>query len=284
MFLQSADGTALALEKTGTGPPVILIDGAFGHRSFGPNKNLPALLADRFTVIAYDRRGKGKSGDTPPWTVEREIEDLEAMLTEAGGRACVYGPSSGAALALEAARRGLAIERLVLFEAPFVVDASRPPIPADIADHLTRLIAENKRGAAVRLFMTHGVALSPLIAATLRFTPGWSGMKATAHTLPYDTAILDAATTGAGKPLPPDRWASVVVPTLVLDGSKSPEWMRNAMQALAAVLPNAEHRSLQKQWHFVKPEAIAPVLREFFGDASRGESSDGPGPELGDRR
>ena len=165
------------------------------------------------------------------------------------------------------------IERLVLHEAPFVVDDSRPPIPPDIPQQLSGLVSAGKRGGAVRLFMTKGVALSPVFAFMLRFSPAWSQLKATAHTLPYDTAIIDPAHTGAGQPLPSERWRSVTVPTLVVDGTKSPPWMRTSMRALAEALPNARYRTLEKQWHFVKPAAIAPVLCDFFGVRSSSGSS-----------
>lgn len=259
----SGDGTTIALSRSGSGPAIVIVDGAFGSRSFGPNEKLPPLLADRFTVVAYDRRGRGESGDSDSYSVDREVEDLAAVIDAAGGRACVYGISSGAALALEAARRGLPIEKLVLFEAPFVVDSSRAPIPVDLSQRLRELVAAGKRGAAVRLFMTAGVGLNPAMAAMMRITPGWKPMSGAAHTLPYDTEILDSAATGAGRPLPPLRWRSLPTPTLVLDGSKSPDWMRNAMAELAEVLPAGEHRTLEKQWHFVKPAAVAPVIAEF---------------------
>lgn len=260
--VQSQDGTTIAFDTQGTGPPLILVDGGFGHRAFGPNGALAPLLARHFTVVTYDRRGRGESGDTPPYAVQREVEDIDALVTEAGGSAFVYGISSGGALALEAASRLSAITRLALYELPFVVDDSRRPIPADFVAHLTDLTASGRRGTAVTYFMRAGVGVPALVVALMRVMPAWSKLKALAHTIPYDAAIL--GDTGAGKPLPAQRWASVTAPTLVVDGGKSPAWTRHAMRALADTLPNATYRTLPGQTHLVKPAALAPVLVEFF--------------------
>ena len=259
----SKDGTKIAFDRSGEGPPVILVGGAFNTRSFGPNGGLAALLAERFTVINYDRRGRGDSGDTAPYSVEREIEDIEALIGAAGGSAHVFGISSGAALAVEAANHGLGMEKLALYEAPFVVDDSRPPVPNDYLERLEGLVASGRRGDTVRLFMREGVGLPAVFVALMRLMPAWSKLKAVAHTVVYDAAIVDEYQ--KGRPLPAGRWASVTVPTLVAVGGKSPAWMRHAMRALADVLPNARHRTLAGQTHIVKPGALAPALVEFFG-------------------
>ena len=261
-MITSRDGTELAFDQVGSGPPVVLVDGALSHRTAGPNGPLAEVLAEHFTVYTYDRRGRGESGDTAPYAVEREIEDLEALIAAAGESASVYGISSGGVLALEAAVRLDCIDALALFELPFVVDDSRAPIPADFAAHLTALIAADRRGEAVKYFMTAGVGLSRILVATMRLMPMWSKLKAVAHTLPYDATIL-GPDTGAGGPLPAGRWASLSVPTLVMDGSKSPIWMRNSVHALARLL-RAEHRTLEGQTHMVKPDALAPVLTRHF--------------------
>lgn len=258
----SSDGTTIAFDRSGDGPPLILVDGALCYRASGPNGPLAELLAQHFTVFTYDRRGRGDSDDTPPYTVEREVEDLAALIKEAGGSAHLYGISSGAALALEAANRGLAIEKLALYEAPFVVDGSRPPVPEGYEAHLGDLVASDRRGDAVRLFMTEGVRVPAVFVAMMRILPAWSKMKGVAHTLPYDTALT--AEYQRGNPLPAERWSGVTVPTLVIGGGKSPAWMQNGMRALADVLPNAEHRTLEGQTHIVKPKALAPVLTGFF--------------------
>jgi pimeloyl-ACP methyl ester carboxylesterase len=256
------DGTKIAFDRMGDGPPVILVGGAFNTRSFGPNEGLATLLAEHFTVINYDRRGRGDSGDTAPYAVEREVEDMEALIEEVGGSAYVFGISSGAALALEAANRGLGIEKLALYEAPFVVDDSRPPVPDDYLERLEGLVASGRRGDAVRLFMREGIGLPVVFVAMMRFMPAWSKLKAVSHTVVYDAAIVDDYQ--KGHPLPAGRWDSVSAPTLVAVGGKSSAWMRHAMQALADVLPNARHRTLEGQTHIVMPEALAPVLTEFF--------------------
>lgn len=260
--VQSQDGTTIAFDTRGAGPPLILVDGGFGHRAFGPNAALAPLLAHHFTVVTYDRRGRGDSGDTPPYVVQREVDDIQALVTEVGGSAFVYGISSGGALALEAARHLPAITKLALYELPFVVDDSRRPIPPDFTARLSALIASGRRGTAVTYFMRKGVGVPALVVALMHVTPAWSKLTALAHTIPYDAAIL--GDTGAGKPLPARRWASVTAPTLVVDGGKSPTWTRHAMRALADTLPNATYRTLPGQTHLVKPAALAPVLVEFF--------------------
>jgi pimeloyl-ACP methyl ester carboxylesterase len=260
----SRDGTHIAYDKLGEGPPLVLVGGAFNTRTFGPNGGLAPLLAERFTVINYDRRGRGDSTDTAPYAVEREIEDIEVLIEEAGGSAHVFGISSGAALALEAANRGLAIDKLALYEAPFVVDDSRAPVPDDYLQRLEGLVASDRRGDAIRLFMRQGVGLPAVFVAMMRIMPAWSKLKAVAPTVIYDATIVDDYQ--KGRPVPSDRWTSVTMPTLVTVGGKSPDWMRNAMRALANVLPNARHSTLEGQTHIVKPQALAPVLVEFFED------------------
>lgn len=268
-MLISADGTAIGYTRMGTGTPVVLIDGALNDRSFtsGPNQKLAAVLASEFAVFTYDRRGRGQSGDRQPYAIEREVEDLQAVIDAAGGSACVYGISSGGALALEAARRLNSITRLALYELPFVTDDSRAPIPADFADHLTKLVSDQQRGAAVRYFMTTGVGLPRPMVFVMQLLPVWSRLKHLAHTLPYDARLIEGC--GAGGPLPDHRWTGVTVPTLVIAGGKSPAWMRHAMDALANALPNAEHRTLEKQMHIVKPDALAPVLTRHFHEDPR---------------
>jgi pimeloyl-ACP methyl ester carboxylesterase len=213
-------------------------------------------------VINYDRRGRGDSTDTAPYSVEREVEDIGALTEEAGGSVSVFGISSGAALDLEAANRGLNIENLALYEAPFVVDDSRAPVPNDYLKRLEHLVASDRRGAAVRLFMREGVGLPAVVVAVMRFMPAWSKLKAVAHTVVYDAALVDEYQ--KGKPLPAERWASVRMPTLVAVGGKSPDWMRHAMGELADVLTNAKHHIREGQTHIVKAEALTPVLVEFF--------------------
>ena len=259
--VHSRDGTSIAFDRSGEGPPIILVDGALCYRASGPMKPLAALLAPHFTVFTYDRRGRGDSGDTASYAVEREVEDIEALINEAGGSAFVYGISSGAALALEAASHGLAIKKLALYEAPFIVDDSRPPVPEDFQPRLNALLASNRRGDAVRLFMKL-VGVPAIFVVLMRFLPAWPKLTAVAHTIPYDISIVED--NQRGKPLPARRWASATMPTLVVDGGKSPAWMRHGAQALGDVLPNAKRRTLEGQTHMVKPGHLAPVLVEFF--------------------
>jgi pimeloyl-ACP methyl ester carboxylesterase len=262
--VQSKDGTQIAFDRSGEGPAVILVDGALCTRTQGPMPTLVPLLARRFTVYTYDRRGRGDSGDTAPYAVEREIEDLDAVIAEAGGSAHVYGISSGAALALEAAEHGLNIEKLALYEAPFVVDGTRTPAPKDFVDQMDTLLAQGRRAAAVKLFMRRGADVPSFIVAMMGLMPAWPKLKAVAHTLPYDLTVVGDRM--SGNPLPADRWARVTAPTLVVAGGKSPEWMRNAMHALAVAVPGAGHITLEGQTHIVKAAALAPVLTDFFAD------------------
>ena len=203
----SADGTAIAYDRLGDGPAVILVDGALCSRAQGPMPALAARLAPDFTVYHYDRRGRGDSGDTAPYAVEREVEDLAALITQAGGTACVYGSSSGGALALEAAAAGLPISRLAVFEAPFVVDDSREQIPRTWVADLAGLVAAERRGDAIRYFMTKGIGLPGLVVTMMKLMPAWKRMKAVAHTLPYDAEIL--GDNCFGQPLDVSQWASV---------------------------------------------------------------------------
>ena len=259
--VRSADGTTIAYTRAGQGPPLILVDGALCSRSFGPMPKLAARLTPHFTVYTYDRRGRGESGDTPPYAVDREVEDIEALVALAGETVFVHGTSSGAALALEAARHMTAIGRLAVYEPPFIVDDTRSPIPEDYLAGLQRLIAEGRRGDAVKMFMRF-VGTPAIFTAVMPFTPVWPKLKAVAHTLPYDITIVQDHQKGA--PFTAQEWAAVKTPTLVAAGGKSPAWMTNATRALADALPDASYRTLPGQNHMVKAQAIAPVLTEFF--------------------
>jgi pimeloyl-ACP methyl ester carboxylesterase len=259
--VKSKDGTTIAFDKIGTGPALILVDGALCYRKSSPNSALATLLAPHFTVYTYDRRGRGESGDTAPYAVEREIEDLEALVSKAGGSAFVYGISSGAALALEAAKVIPGIKKLALYEAPFIVDGSREPLPEDNVACFNELIAANRRGDAVSRFMKQ-VEVPAFFVFLMRFMPAWKTLTALAHTLPYDLSITGG--NQIGKPLPTNRWTSVTMPTIVMDGGKSPKWMRSGMKSLSTILPGAKYRTLEGQTHLLKAEAMAPVLQEFF--------------------
>jgi pimeloyl-ACP methyl ester carboxylesterase len=256
----SADGTKIAYTRTGAGPALVLVDGAMCYRGSSPNDALAKELAAHFTVYTYDRRGRGESTDTGPYAVRREVEDLAALFKEAGGEAFLFGISSGAALALEAAR-SLPVPKLAVYEPPFVVDDTRPRVPADHAARLDEALREGKRGKAVKLFMTEGVGLSGTTVAMMRVMPFWAKLKRVAHTSPYDSALV--LEHQSGEPLPA-AWPEVEVPVLAIDGGRSPDWMRHGVASLAKVLPSAEYRTLPGQTHIVKAPALAPVLTGFF--------------------
>lgn len=261
--VQSKDGTAIAFDRYGEGPAVVLVGGAFQHRAIDPGTaHLAELLAERFTVFHYDRRGRGDSGDTAPYAVEREVEDLEALIEEAGGSASVFGMSSAGALALEAASRGLGIQKLALYEPPFIVDDSRPPLPEGYAERLAGLASSGRRGDAVEYFLTESARVPAEAVAPMREAPIWPAFVGVAHTLAYDGAIM--GDTMSGSPSTLGRWSCVMAPTLVMDGGASPAYQRNAVEALADVLPNAQRRTLEGQTHDVAPGVLAPALEEFF--------------------
>jgi pimeloyl-ACP methyl ester carboxylesterase len=259
----SQDGTTIAYDRSGDGPALILVGGAFQYRAFDPRTGqLAELLAPHFTVYHYDRRGRGDSGDTAPYAVEREIEDVAALVEVAGGSAYLFGMSSGAPLALDAVAHALAITKLAVYEAPFIVDDSRPPVHEDYLARLTEFVSTGQRGDAVTLFLTEAVGVPAEYVAPMRDTPMWAGFEAVAHTLPYDGAIMDG--TLSGKALPAQRWASVKIPTLIADGGASGPAMHSAAQALADLLPDARRRTLDGQEHAVDPAILAPVLMDFF--------------------
>jgi pimeloyl-ACP methyl ester carboxylesterase len=230
-------------------------------RGFGPMPKLAEQLARDFTVYTYDRRGRGESGDTAPYSPDREIDDLEALVALAGDTVYVHGTSSGAALALEAAKRIPAIARLAAYEPPFMVDDTRPPMPDDWLPRLTALVAAGQRGDAIKMFMRF-VGTPAVFTAIMPLTPVWGKLKAVAPTLPYDLTIVHGHQLGT--PFTPGEWAAVKAPTLVAAGGKSPAWMTNGTLALAGALPDATYRTLPGQNHMVKPQAIAPVLTAFF--------------------
>jgi pimeloyl-ACP methyl ester carboxylesterase len=258
--VRSKDGTTIAYDRRGDGPPVIIVGGALSDRRAAAG--LGEALGQRMTVVAVDRRGRGDSGDTQPYAVEREIEDLAALIDAAGGSSCVLGHSSGAVLSLRAAEAGLPIRRLAVYEPPFIVDDSRPPLPDDYLTHIDELIAAGRGGEAVEYFMATGPRIPASAIEGAKQSPAWAGMTAIAHTLSYDNRIM--GDTMSGDPGPLRQWSSLATPTLVLDGGDSPASMQNAAAALAAVLPNATTETLEGQTHGAAPQVLAPVLLEFF--------------------
>jgi pimeloyl-ACP methyl ester carboxylesterase len=260
--VRSKDGTAIAYETVGSGPSLILVGGAFCDRTArAAGRPLAELLAPHFTVFIYDRRGRADSEDTAPYATLREIEDLEALIATAGGSAFVYGHSSGALLALDAAERHLPIEKLALYEAPVILDASRPKLPEDLPARLFALAAAGRRGETAALFLTEGVGVPPETVAQMQRAPFWAGLEAIAHTVPYDATIADQGAALVA------RASLVRVPTIVMNGSASPPWMRHANATLAAAIAGAQHLTLEGQTHDVDPKAVARELTAFGAPA-----------------
>ncbi|CAI6076434.1 hypothetical protein PAECIP112173_02426 [Paenibacillus sp. JJ-100] len=261
----SRDGTKIAYDKMGQGPALILVAGAFSYRKFPGQIQLAKELSDQFTVYNYDRRGRGDSGDGEQYSIEREIQDLEALIEEAGGKAYVWGLSSGAVLAMKAAENGANITKLALHEPPFIVKASDRIPPADFLDQVTRLIAEGKRAEAIKYFMTQGMGAPAFIVSMMRLMPGvWANLMSVAHTLPYDARLMQGYM--SGRALPAHLGKGVSQPSLVLEGVESPSALRNGAQALARILPNAELRSKKGLGHTKKLNAklIGSELKAFF--------------------
>jgi pimeloyl-ACP methyl ester carboxylesterase len=255
----SKDGTRIAYDSVGKGLTVILVGGAFQFRAFDQRTTkLAALLAERFTAIHYDRRGRGDSTDTKPYSVEREVEDIGALLAACGGSAFVFGMSSGAVLAMEAAARGLPITKLALYEAPFTGgDPQAVHLAESYGRQLSSLLGEGRRGDAVELAMTR-FGTPPQAIAGMKQSPAWPMFEAVARTLAYDNAVM-----GSGA-VPRGRLGAVKIPTLVIDGGASPEFMHVAAKETAAAISGARRATLDGQTHAYAPEVLAPVLVEFF--------------------
>jgi pimeloyl-ACP methyl ester carboxylesterase len=258
----SSDGTRIAYETSGTGPALVLVDGALCQRAMGPMRPLAAALADRFTVTTYDRRGRGESGPgESAYDVSREVEDLVALIEAVGGHAHVFGASSGATLALEAARRGAPIDRLACYEAPYILDDTRAPNPADVAERLQAMVDDGHRGDAVKAFLKMVGAPRPMVAL-MPLLPVWKKLTGVAHTLPHDLSFI--APFQQGRPLPAGHYAGVAAPTLVIAGGKSPTYLRNAQAALAEQLPAGRLLTLPGQTHMVRAKVTAPAVAEHF--------------------
>ncbi|RJL20714.1 alpha/beta hydrolase [Bailinhaonella thermotolerans] len=253
----AADGTRIAYDRTGSGPALVLVQGAFSARRDPVMADIAAALESRFTVFNYDRRGRGDSGDTAPYSLRREIEDLAAVVEATGGPALVFGGSSGGALALEAAAAGVPVTRLAVFEPPYVTDPSRPPIPT--YEELSGLVEEGRRGEAVEAFLTRGAELPAEAVAGMKGSPAWPHLESVAHTLAYECAAV-----GPG-PVPADRLSRIAVPTLVIEGEESGERMRTAARAVAEAVPGARLHTLPGQAHGrLDPAGLASVLTAFF--------------------
>jgi len=254
--LQSKDGTRIAYEVSGTGPALVVVCGALSERS--AFARLRPLLDGHFTLWAYDRRGRGDSGDTPPYSPERELEDLAAVIEAAGAPAFVFGHSSGAILALRAAISGVPMRRLAVNEPPFILPGTRPVPPREITSRIAERIASGDREGALGIFLLEQVGLPPPVFEQMKASPLWARMTAIAHTAAYDSELAgDSA-------LPVADLAKLSLPTLVLNGTASFPWIAETARALTEALPNAQAVHLEGQPHSPAAEILAPALLRFF--------------------
>ncbi|MET7344603.1 MULTISPECIES: alpha/beta fold hydrolase [Streptomyces] len=260
----SADGTEIAFEQSGRGPAVVLVASALADRS--DTAKLATLLAHHFTVINYDRRGRGASGDAATYAPDREIEDIAALVEHVGGSASLFGSSSGAVLALRAAAAGVNVDRLALYEPPFVVGEGDDGPPKDLAQQITALLAEGRHSDAVKYFMTRVQGMPGTAVFFMKLMPKmWANLTKLASTLPYDIAVM--GDTQQGKPLDAEEWKGVALPTRVLTGGKSPAAFQRAALAVTEILPQADHRTLPGLNHgavVMAPKKIAPQIIEFI--------------------
>jgi pimeloyl-ACP methyl ester carboxylesterase len=257
---RSADGTSIAHVVNGNGPPLILVGGAFcDHKARTAGLPLSKALEGRLRVTAFDRRGRGESEDTAPYAVAREVEDLAALIEKAGGSAAVYGHSSGAVLALEAAVAGVPITRLALYEPPLVFADTRAPMPPDLVERLVALTAAGQRSETAELFLTKGIGVPAPAVAGMKASPAWPHLTALSHTLSYDATLTrDAAGIVA-------KGARLEIPTLLMAGDKSEAWMQTGVLRLAAAVPGVRHETLAGQTHDVQSEPLARLLFDFLG-------------------
>ncbi|MFF6813922.1 alpha/beta fold hydrolase [Streptomyces sp. NPDC012403] len=253
--ISSRDGTSLAYESAGRGATIVLVSGAMS--TGGTVAPLAAPLSERFRVVVYDRRGRGGSGDTAPYAVEREVEDLAALIGAVGGEAALYGVSSGGALALRAAASGLPVHHVAVYETPYAMSEEDLGERARYTERLTAALAEGRRGDAVELFLRL-TGLGEEVIRGARQSPMWAGMESIAPSLAYDDAVM-----GDGS-VPRELLASIRVPVLSIAGDASPAWMREAARAIAESVPRGTYRTLEGQTHMVEPDVLAPVLAEFF--------------------
>jgi len=260
----SKDGTRIAFDKVGSGPAVILVNGAMSYRrAFDTTlEDLAELLSKDFTVYDYDRRGRGESGNTEPFTKVREIEDIQALIEEAGGEAMLVGFSSGGAVALETTAVTPGVTKAFVYEVPFIVDDSRQPLE-DYEGHTTKLVAEGKLDELIEYFITVVAGIpAEFVGGIKQDQAMWERMRAIAPTIPHDAAFMGEFM--KGKPLPAGYWSKVKVPVLVGDGGASPAWLHHAAEALAEALPNASRETFKDQTHSFDPKVLAPVVIEFF--------------------
>lgn len=265
-FVTSADGTRIEYEVTGSGTPIILIPGATGTRSHPMWVDLVETLGESHAVYSYNRRGRGESGNTLPYAIEREIEDIEALIDAAGGSAVLYGISSGGVLALDAANALPGkVSHLIVYEAPFIVDDSHSPLPDSYVADLEQAIADGDPSRAGEIFLTQAVGVPEEYLAGIKADPSWKEVEAVAHTISYDGRIM--GTTMSGNPLPGDRWPQVEMPTLILTGGNSEPFFHAGADALAALLPQVTRQVIPGQDHSIPASALAPVIVDYLQGA-----------------
>lgn len=271
--IRSKDGTTIAFSDGGSGPALIIVDGATAYRaSDTTNTEIGQLLSDDFRVYTYDRRGRGESTDTRPYAIEREIEDLAGLIADAGGQASVFGWSSGGVLALDAVAAGLPVTRLALFEPPFIVDDIHPPMPSDYVQRLDAAIVAGRPGDAVELFLTAWDTPAEMVQE-MRQAPFWPALEGVAHTIAYDGRIMQG--TMAGVPLPADRWSTITIPIMVMHGDATEPWLAAGARAASNALPSASLKAVTGEQHSAAPDVIAAALREFAG-VTAARSASGP--------
>ncbi|MFC8368667.1 MULTISPECIES: alpha/beta fold hydrolase [unclassified Streptomyces] len=253
--ISSRDGTSLAYESAGRGATIVLVSGAMS--TGGTVAPLAARLSEGFRAVVYDRRGRGGSGDMAPYAVEREVEDLAALIEAVGGEAALYGVSSGGALALRAAAGGLPVHHVAVYETPYAMSSDALEERARYTERLTAALAEGRRGDAVELFLRL-TGLGEDVIRGARQSPMWAGMESIAPSLAYDDAVM-----GDGS-VPRELLSSIRVPVLSIAGDASPAWMREAARAIAGSVPRGTYRTLEGQTHMVEPDVLAPVLADFF--------------------
>lgn len=251
----SADGTRIAVERRGSGPPLVIVDGAGCSRLLGASLEWAPLLADQFTVYTYDRRGRGESADTPPYAVDRELDDLRAVIAVAGEAPYLVGFSTGAELTRAAVEVGVPTSGVALFEPPLMT-------LGDHAAPLAALIEAGRPSAAVFYWMTRVVAMSPTSIRLMRLLArrSWPLLVAAAPTLRYDLALLERA----GFAPRADASGRERVPTIVLGGGGSPARLRAATEQTAAVIPGARLQWLPSQGQRVMPPVATAAVTAFF--------------------
>lgn len=260
LTITSRDGTIIGFTRQGSGPPLIIVDGSFCYRDNGPAAELASMLAQQFTVFTYDRRGRGQSGDTPPYSVQREIEDVQGIAMQAGAPPFAVGISSGGALILQAVASGVRLQKIVLYEPPYLSGNSGPRSFEDARHRLQSLVSAGDRAGAVRFFMTNVYGAPGAFGSAMPFLmpSAWMRNKLVVHTVPYDLTILD------DRSVLLERSSSISTPALVVGGEQSPKGLHDAVEAVAGALPNAQARFLPGQDHNFSAQALAPLVREFF--------------------